>query len=382
LKIALDPWVLASRLRYHGTYVYAQNLITQFKAIAEDRPEISFYLFTSPEAANDAGAIAPGRRFELARTGLLAHDRFWRIGGIGLAAARVRADLVFSPTSNILPIGGVPVVCTIHDVIPSVMPVSSRKIALMVRSLMWSAARLSRGIITVSECSKKDIVSTYKLSDSKVSVVYSGHDTAVFNETAPEPERKKGLLNRLGINRAYLFHHGVIQPRKNLIRLMQAYRLMLSRNRNLELDLVLAGRLGWDYEEIVALAGDGANHPGRVVLTGALEDPDLATLIKGSTLVVIPSLYEGFCFPMVEAMACGVPTIAANSSCLPEVSGGVLKYFDPLSVEEMAACMEEVLENEETRRGLAQRGRQRAAFFSWRRCAEQTLEVLRRHCEL
>jgi alpha-1,3-rhamnosyl/mannosyltransferase len=252
----------------------------------------------------------------------------------------------------------------------------------MQRSFMWSAARFSRGIITASEHSKKDIVSTYKLSDSKVSVVYSSHNTAFFNQTAPEPERKKGLLNRLGINRAYVFHHGVIQPRKNLIRLMQAYRLMLSRNRNLELDLVLAGRLGWDYKEILAFAGDGANHPGRVVLTGALADSDLATLLKGSTLVVIPSLYEGFCFPMVEAMACGIPTIASNSSCLPEVSGGVLKYFDPLSVEEMAACMEEVLESEETRRGLVQRGKQRAACFSWRRCAEQTLEVLRRHCEL
>jgi glycosyltransferase involved in cell wall biosynthesis len=381
LKIAFDPWVLASRLRYHGTSIYAQNLIAQFKAIAEVHPDVKFCLFTSPEASNDANAIASGTRFELARTGLLARDRFWRLGGASLAAARARADLIFSPTSNILPVGPVPVVCTIHDAIPIMMPVHSGKVTLLLRSLMWSAARFSRAIITVSECSKRDLVNVYKLPESKVSVIYSGHDKGVFNDTVPDPELQKGLLRRLGINRAYVFHHGVIQPRKNLIRLMQAYRLMLSRNRNLEVDLVLAGRLGWDYEEILSVAANGANHCGRVILAGTLEELDLAMLIKGAGLVVIPSLYEGFCLPMVEAMACGVPTIAANVSCLPEISGGVLKYFDPLSIEDMAVCMAQVLESEETRRGLAQRGKQRAANFCWRRCAEQTLEVLRRHCE-
>jgi glycosyltransferase involved in cell wall biosynthesis len=382
LRIAFDSWALASRLRYHGTYVYAQNLIAQFKTIAEERPDLSFCLFTSPQASNDAKAITPGSGFELVRTGLLAHDRFWRMGGVGMAAAHARADLIFSPTSNILPTGVVPVVCTIHDAIPVMLPfVHSRKIRLLLRSLMWSAAKFSRAIITVSEFSKQDLISTYQLPESKVSVIYSGHDQAVFNDAIPDPQRQKSLLARLGISKAYVFHHGVIQPRKNLIRLMQAYRLMLSRNRNLELDLVLAGRLGWDYDDILAMAGDGANQRGRVILAGALEEIDLATLIKTATLAVIPSLYEGFCFPMVEAMACGVPTIAANGSCLPEISGGVLKYFDPLSVEDMAVCMEQVLENEETRRELAQRGKQRAAIFCWRRCAEQTLDVLIRQRE-
>jgi glycosyltransferase involved in cell wall biosynthesis len=90
----------------------------------------------------------------------------------------------------------------------------------------------------------------------------------------------------------------------------------------------------------------------------------------------MPSLYEGFCLPMVEAMACGIPTVAANSSCLPEISGGVLRYFDPYSVDEMTVCMEEVLQSSDLRAELIGRGKQRAQQFSWELCAQQTLDVV------
>jgi glycosyltransferase involved in cell wall biosynthesis len=378
LKVAFDSWVLASRLRHQGTYVYAQNLIAQFKNIAKVQPEVKFCLFTSPGAANDANSIQPGNGFELSRTGLLARDRLWRLGGVSLAAARVHADLIFSPTPSILPLGAVPVVCTIHDVTPIVMPSHSRKVTWLLRSLLWWSCKYSRAIITDSECSKRDLIRIYGLPESKVSVVYLGYDDAIFNDSAPDPGAQQKLLNKLGIARPYLLHHGIIQPRKNLKRLIEAYRLVLSRNRHLDFELVLAGPLGWEYEEIVTAAGNGSSRPGQVILPGALDDSDLATLIKGASLVVIPSLYEGFCLPMVEAMACGVPTIVAASSCLPEVSGGVLKYFDPLSVEDMASCLEQALESDETRKGLAQRGKERAAGFSWRRCAKETLAVLRK----
>jgi glycosyltransferase involved in cell wall biosynthesis len=142
------------------------------------------------------------------------------------------------------------------------------------------------------------------------------------------------------------------------------------------LDLVLAGPLAWQFEETVAAARDNRERRGSVVLTGALSDRDLSLLLRGAELEAIPSLYEGFCLPMVEAMACGIPTIASNSSCLPEVSGGALRYFDPLSVEAMAACMQEVLYSQDLRAELAGRGKERAQIFSWQLCAEETLAVL------
>ena len=167
-----------------------------------------------------------------------------------------------------------------------------------------------------------------------------------------------------------------MQPRKNLKRLIQAFRLLLSRNRGLDLDLVLAGPLGWRGEELLAAAAQRAEEKGRVILAGALSDDELAALLKGATLVAIPSLYEGFCLPLVESIACGVPTVAAGTSCLPEISGGVLRYFDPESVEEMAASMEGTLESESVQKELAAKGLARAQKFDWRQSAEQTLQVL------
>ena len=383
MRVAIDSWVLASRLRHQGTYVYAQNMIAQFKKIAQTNPETSadtkFVLFASKGDSNDARLIEPAAGFDLAQTAWLGHDRLWRLGGAGLAAARVHADVLFAPTSSILPLGRVPVVCTIHDVTPIKMPSHSRKVRLWSRALLWSSARLSRAIITDSEYSKWDLISVYGLPESKVSVVYLGFDKSNFNGDPPDPDSQTRLLQRLGIAKPYILHHGVVQPRKNLKRLIEAYRLMLSRNRNLDVELVLAGPLGWECDEIVTTANATDERRGRVILTGALSNLDLALLVKGASLAVIPSLYEGFCLPMVEAMACGVPTVVSNTSCLPEVSGDVLKYFDPGSLEDMADCMEKTLEDQELMEALSIKGKQRAAFFNWQRCATETLAILKRN---
>src|SRR6266436_4295110 len=128
---------------------------------------------------------------------------------------------------------------------------------------------------------------------------------------------------RLGIERPYLLHHGTIQPRKNLKRLIEAYHLMLADYADLDFDLVLAGQQGWASDEIVNAATDSRGR-GKVILAGVLGDSELSLLIKGASLAVVPSLYEGFSLPMVESMACGVPTIASRTSCLPEISGNVL----------------------------------------------------------
>lgn len=376
LKIALDSWVLSSRLRYQGTYVYAQNLIREFKKIAGADPEIRFSLFQSRRAANDANAITPDRGFELSESRWLAYDRLWRLGGVSLAASHERADLIFSPTSNLIPVGGVPVVCAIHDATPVILPTHSRKVTFVQRATLWAECKYARAIITGSECSKRDLMRIYGVPEAKISVVSYGYDDAVFNDSPPDSVRQAALQKRFNLTRPYLWHHGVIQPRKNLKRLIEAYRLMLLQNPNLGCDLVLAGPLGWEHEEILAAAADGAGYRGRVILTGALDDADLVCLLKGASLVVIPSLYEGFCLPMVEAMACGVATAVADASCLPEISGGRLKYFDPRSIEDMASCMESLLDNAEMRSTLSKHGKERSATFSWRRCAEETVNVL------
>jgi glycosyltransferase involved in cell wall biosynthesis len=255
------------------------------------------------------------------------------------------------------------------------MPSHSAPVSAMQRILLKGCARFSRTIITSSECSKRDIVAHLGISEEKIVVIHDGCDQSLFNTDPPNMAALAALRARLGIEKPYLLHHGTIQPRKNLKRLIQAFHLMLANNADIDFDLVLAGRRGWASDEIVNAAAERSSR-GRVILTGMLDDADLTLLIKSASLAVVPSLYEGFSLPMVEAMACGVPTIASNTSCLPEISGNTLAYFDPLSIEDMAACIQNALRDSGLRIALQQKGISRAREFTWERCARQTLEVL------
>jgi glycosyltransferase involved in cell wall biosynthesis len=376
VRIAVDSWTLASRFRCQGTYVYAHHLLHEFKKIAVADPGISFSLFASNRNGNDAWKIGAEGNFQLSASPLLDYERLWRMGGASFSAVRAGADIMFIPTAATLPLGGMPSVCTIHDVTAITMPSHSAKVVGWQRFLLKSCARFSRALIACSECTKKDIVQFLGVPEERISVVHNGMDHSIFNDAPADPDKLNGLHTHLEIKKPYVVHHGTIQPRKNLKRLIEAYRLMLARDRNLDLDLVLAGQLGWQFEDIVELSQNTTGCRGRVILAGILPDSDLALLIKGASLAVFPSLYEGFCIPMVEAMACGVPTIAAKTSCLPEISGNALAYFDPLSTEEMAECMQSVLLDTEKNSQLWQNGVARAREFSWERCARETLRVL------
>ncbi len=317
-----------------------------------------------------------GPSFRPRKTSLLQFDRLWRYGGATAAAFLDDADVMLNPNGASLHISTLlPVVTTIHDLTPMVMPCFSRRTAFLLKFLLSRSAKVSARIITVSEHSKQDIVRICDVPPSKVHVVYEGYDRVLFNDAQPDTASHQALLIRLGITKPYILHHGAIQPRKNLVRLIAAYRQMLSRNSKLDFDLVLAGPLAWQFGETVTAARENRNR-GKVILVGALTNQDLSLLLRGAALAVIPSLYEGFCLPMVEAMACGIPTIAAKSSCLPEVSGNVLRYFDPYSVEELSTCMQEALQFQDLRDELSSRGKERAQKFSWDLCAEETLGVL------
>jgi glycosyltransferase involved in cell wall biosynthesis len=378
VKIAFDSSALDARYRHHGIQVYARNLLDALRRAAPQYGmEIRPFVSSSQPCDDGTFAAAPG--FRPRPTRLMKFDRLWRYGGATAAAFRDGADILFNPNGASLPVSFLlPIVTTIHDLTPMVVPCFPRRIALLLRFLLTRSARASTAIITVSEHSRNDIVRLCGVAAAKVHVVYEGYDRTLFHDARPDAAAHGALLARLGINRPYVLHHGAVQPRKNLERLIAAYRMILGRSSSADFDLVLAGPLAWQFEDIVAAARKNAESRGKVVLTGALSDHDMALLLRGAEMEVIPSLYEGFCLPMVEAMACGIPTIAANCSSLPEVSGGVLRYFDPKSVEEMAGSMQQVLESPTLRSELAQRGRERAQQFSWQLCAEETLAVLQK----
>jgi glycosyltransferase involved in cell wall biosynthesis len=235
---------------------------------------------------------------------------------------------------------------------------------------------MSAKIITISECSKRDIVEQFGVDASKVAVTYLGYDTGLYNPTPPDCERQAALFRRLGICKPYLLHHGGIHARKNLECLIAAYALLCEKFNDLDYQLVLAGTFSWRNELIREAAAKADPSGQKIILTGSLSDNDMAAVVKGAALCVIPSLYEGFCLPMVESMACGIPTITSNNSCFPEVSGNVLRYFDPRSVEDIAEKIEMVLFNSRMSSQLRAAGIQRAKLFSWSKCALETLNIL------
>jgi glycosyltransferase involved in cell wall biosynthesis len=290
-------------------------------------------------------------------------------------------DVLFVP-SHVLPlVHPRRSVVTVHDLGHRAYPEAHT--AGQRRYLEWSAryhVRTAAHIVADSRATKDDLVRLYGADPSRVTVAHLGVDPAL------QPVRDPILLGRVrtkyGISAPYLLYVGTLQPRKNLVRLIEAFGELGSRpqvGRGIEqgarLQLVLAGRKGWLYDEILCRARE-LGLEGRVVFPGYVDGADLAALYSGASLFVMPSLYEGFCMPVLEAMACGAPVACSNVSSLPEVAGDAARLFDPRDVAAIVAAMEEALEDGALRQARVARGLEQVERFTWTKCAQQVLGVL------
>jgi glycosyltransferase involved in cell wall biosynthesis len=234
-------------------------------------------------------------------------------------------------------------------------------------------------IIADSEATCLDLIRHYHIQEHKITVVYPGCDRSL----APVTDREllTSVRARYRLAHSYLLYVGTLHPRKNLVRLIEAFAFLTAsldaetKDGASPLQLVLAGQKGWLYDDILAQVRK-LGLTERVRLTGYLPPADLPALLSGARAFVFPSLYEGFGLPVLEAMACGTPVICSNVSSLPEVAGDAALLVDPLDVDALAAALEQVVVDPELRRALVERGFRQAARFSWRRCARETLQVL------
>ena len=230
-----------------------------------------------------------------------------------------------------------------------------------------SSAEFCERILTISQATKRDIVELWGLPEEKIEVVLlaAGDDFKPVSAQGGEHESLKAnpTLQRYKISTPYLLSVCTLEPRKNLPRLLQAYEQVRARNKE-RLQLVLTGRLGWQYEELVRQLGNSP-YSQDIVLTGFVPDRDLADLYRGARAFAFPSLYEGFGLPVLEAMSCGIPVMASNISSIPEVGGDCICYCDPYSIESMVRALETVLLDEEKRRYMAAAEIERARQFSW-----------------
>lgn len=261
-------------------------------------------------------------------------------------------------------------VLTIHDLSPILFPETHGRIHVLLQKHIFprSLKHVDR-IITVSDSTKNDVIRYLKVRKSKITTIYNGVDEVfqVLCDDATESVKKK-----YRIKNPFILYVGTLEPRKNIPVLLKAFYLL--KKKGIGHRLVIAGGKGWKYENIYKTLNE-LNLQKEVIFTGYVQYEDLPKLYNAADIFIYPSLYEGFGFPPLEAMACGTPVIASNTSSLPEVVGNAGMLVDPLDAAKIADAMRKVLNNEDVRERMIQMGLERVSMFSWERCAEETLEV-------
>ncbi|WP_447973265.1 glycosyltransferase family 4 protein [Nitrospira sp. Kam-Ns4a] len=264
-------------------------------------------------------------------------------------------------------------VVTVHDVKPLLFGELSRSRSLgglVERWLVGDRWAQMDHILTDSACSKQDLMERVGLPGDRITVVYPGVDLERFRPVSPQTSPSA--------SRPYVLCVAGADPTKNVEMLIEAFARLPKGLRDLH-DLVLTGdfRRRPDVRERVSRAGIA----GQTRLTGVVSEPRLIELYQRATVFVFPSRYEGFGFPVLEAMACGCPVISSNASSLPEVAGDAALLVDPSDTEGFAKAIERVLSDPALRRDLRERGLGRAAQFTWDRTARETVAVYRRVIE-
>ena len=280
-----------------------------------------------------------------------------------------RVGIIHAPSPAAIPppAPGQRLVVTVHDlafrVYPSLFPAAWR---LLFRLGTRRAVRRADAIITVSQSTADDLVRYSRAEPSRIHVVPLA---ASLPTTEAQSEE---ALEKMKISQPYVLFVGTLEPRKNLVRLVRAYRRAIGRTR-LPHRLVLAGPLGWRPGPLlreIALEG-----PGEIMLTGKRSPGDLDALYRGAAAFAYPSLYEGFGLPVLEAMARAVPCIISTASSLPEVAGDAALAVPPRSASALAEAIERVLTDDAVSARLSAAARARAEQFSWEQTARMTLKV-------
>jgi len=252
---------------------------------------------------------------------------------------------------------------TIHDLTSWIMPeVHTRATARADQAFAERILKQADGLIAVSDHTRQDAIRMLGIRPERIRTIHSGI-AAEFFDAPPHSQAKRRA-------KPYVLFVGTVEPRKNLDTLLDAWRSVAPDVRE-RFDLVIAGPEGWDSAATMARVRRETDYLGYV------PEAELPGLVAGASLFVYPSLYEGFGFPVVQAMAANVAVLSSRTSCLPEVAGDAAAFVDPRSASEMAAQLTRLLESPQERSRLARLGRVRAECYRWERCARESLEFFR-----
>ncbi len=359
-----------------GMSQYVIKLLEQF-ATVENGPEFEVLVYEDEKSifVPPNSGLVPICLSERLRNPII--NLVWHLIGLPRLCKKRRYDVLFLPAANRrLPFWvPCPSVGTVHD-FSSTHVEDKYDAARMVFIKRYTPVLIRRlnMILTVSESSKKDIVDFCRIPEKRVVVTPNGVDLEVYF-----PRDRKEAIERVranyGVTNPYILYVSRIEhPGKNHVRLIRAFT-QLKEKTGIPHRLVLAGSK-WSRSEIVYECADQSPYRSHIDFIGFVKNPDLPYLYSGADLFVFPSLYEGFGMPIIEAMACGVPTICSNLSSMPEVAGDAAPLFDPYVEEDILNKMENALLDEALRKNCIQRGLDRSQMYSWSNTAKKTLEVI------
>ena len=366
MRIAID----ARKLHDFGVGTYVRNLVHW---LARLDSETEFIMLCRQDDCEQIEGLGPNFRPVPVRSGNYSVAEQLTVP---LSLIRSRVDLFHAPHYVLPALTPCRSIVTIHDCIHLMFPqyLPGRLAHSYAQIAFWLAANRSAHILTVSEASKRDILRFFSIPADKVDVIYNAIDER-FNQTPIEADMQR-VRDRYQLHDRFLLYSGNVKPHKNLERLIDAFnRLRQSDFGNIKL-LITGGEISRYGTLRRAVHRYNLHHHVRFL--GFLSVETLAILYRLADAFVFPSLYEGFGLPPLEAMASGTPVLTSNISSLPEVVGDAALLIDPYDPASIAEGLKLVLSDRALREKLVDRGRKRAAAFSWEASVKRILATYRK----
>jgi len=353
-----------------GVGEYAFQLLRKFSQL--NRPDLKFVIYLKNNPLPHLPSTHKQWKYRVLRPEKLWTQ--WRLP-LDLYFHNPKPDVFFTPTHYSPRFSPVPTVISIMDLSYLYFPeLFNQGDLYKLRNWTAYSAKNARKILTISNASRNDIIKEYKVSPSDVVTTHLGIKEAVSLQ--PHVYSMNELKAKYGLSDKYFLFVGTLQPRKNIIKLIEAFaKLRKHEEQKEDLQLIIIGRRGWMFEDILA-APEKFGVAEHVKFLENISDAELPLFYQNAISYVLPSLYEGFGLPILEAMQHDCPVITSNISSLPEAGGDAALYINPEDVNDIADKMKKVLHSNELRKELIAKGKLQIKKFSWDKTAKETLAVL------
>lgn len=353
-----------------GISEYAYELLLQFYNFQSSISNLQFEIYLKDAPNKSMPKEKEGWHYRI-----IGPKKLWTQLALpfDLFTHKPRPDLFFSPTHYSPRFSPMPTVVSVMDLSYIYFPQMFKKSDLyQLRNWTEYSIRKAAKVFTISNSSKDDIIKAYKIDPKKVVVTHLG--IKMQSKTRNLKTKNSELVrSKYGVNNKYILFVGTLQPRKNIVRLIEAFLAVASEKEDIE--LVIIGKKGWMYEDIVDTPKK-AGIENRVKFLSFVPDEDLVAFYENAECFVLPSLYEGFGLPILEAMKNGCPVITSKISSLPEAGGDAALYIDPEDTSDIAKKIIKVLDDSKLRKSMIEKGLEHVKKFSWEKTATQTLKVL------